>query len=380
MKEIVLSKQKVITGRGSLEKLSEFSGKRVMIVTGGQSMFRTGVIAKAESILEKNDCKVRTYSGISKNPTTTQILLGLEDMKLFRPEVVVAVGGGSPIDAAKVMTLFYDYPEFNFENVFGNPDLPHKLNTIFVAVPSTSGTASEVTQVSVVTLAETREKKAIKTEAIRPDIAILDADLPDTLPKHIVAETGMDALTHALEAYINKNGNDFTDALAKEAIEGLLQYLLPSYIEGDALSREKVHNYQCMAGMAFSNSGLGMVHGVSHAFGGIYDMAHGLANAIILPYSMDYNKKDQEVKEKYNKLSGIIGKDIIDAVRELQRKLDIPDSFMKAGIPEADYQDKFDRILAYSMKGSTAVNPIKVSEEDMKRFVNCVYYGTKVDF
>lgn len=351
-----------------------------MLVTGGQSMFRTGVIERAERILKEHSCQVSIYSGVSKNPTTTQILQGLQAMRSFGPEVVVAIGGGSPIDAAKVMALFYEHPELDFDHVFGNPDLPQKLNTILVAVPSTSGTASEVTQVGVVTIAETREKKAVKTEAIRPDIAILDADLPDTLPAHIVAETGMDALTHALEAYCNRNGNDFTDSMAKEAIEGLLEYLPVSFRDGDRRSREKVHNYQCMAGMAFSNSGLGIVHGVSHAFGGIYDMAHGLANAIILPYSMEYNGKDPFVREKYERLSKAIGKDVIEAVRTLQQELGIPSCFAKAGIGEEDFRKQYETLCRFSMGGSTAVNPIRVSEADMRKFVNCVYDGTKVDF
>ena len=190
----------------------------------------------------------------------------------------------------------------------------------------------------------------------------------------------MDALTHALEAYINKNGNDFTDALAKEAIEGIMEWLPESVLKGTLKAREKIHNYQCMAGMAFANSGLGMVHGVSHAFGGMYNVAHGLANAVILPYSMDYNKKDPEVAAKYAKLSRILGKDVTEAVKELSAQIDIPAKMQDAGVTEEDFKRDFTQLLDFSMQGSTVVNPIPVSREDMEKFLNCIYYGTKVDF
>jgi len=190
----------------------------------------------------------------------------------------------------------------------------------------------------------------------------------------------MDALTHALEAYINKNGNDFTYAMAKEAIEGIIEWLPVSVNEGTLEAREKVHNFQCMAGMAFANSGLGMVHGVSHAFGGMYNVAHGLANAVILPYSMDYNKKDPEVAKKYEKLSKIIGCDIIEKVKETSKAVGIPARMIDAGVSEEEFKKDFDKLLEFSMQGSTVVNPIKVSEDDMKKFLDCIFYGKKVEF
>ncbi len=380
MKRITLTRDMLVTGENALEYLSEIGCKKAVIVTGGSSMKKTGVLDRATDILESAGAEVAIYSGIGKNPTTKMVLDGLAFLNKEKPDCIIAVGGGSSIDAAKVMLIFYEHPELNFDNVFTEDIDKLCFNTKFIAVPSTSGTASEVTKVSVITFEEEQFKKAIHSKNIFPNVAILDPSLPCTLPAHIAAETGMDALTHALESYINKNGNDFTDALAKEAIEGIIEWLPVSVNEATPEAREKVHNFQCMAGMAFANSGLGMVHGVSHAFGGKYNIAHGLANAVILPYSMDYNKKDPEVAAKYSKLSRIIGRDIIEAVKETSKRVGIPSRMMDAGVSEEDFKKDFDQLLGFSMKGSTVVNPIKVSEDDMKKFLNCIYYGEEVDF
>lgn len=380
MKQVTLTRDMLVTGENALDYLSTVKFNKAVIVTGGQSMIRTGVIDKVKTIMEKSGGTVSVFSGIAKNPTTTQVLEGLAFLNEEKPDCLLAVGGGSSIDAAKVMLLFYDHPELNFDNVFDADLDSMTMQTQFIAVPSTSGTASEVTKVSVITFEEKQFKMAIRTKNIFPNIAILDPSLPATLPAKIAAETGMDALTHALEAYINKNGNDFTYALAKEAIEGIIEWLPISCNEGTLEAREKVHNYQCMAGMAFANSGLGIVHGVSHAFGGKYNLAHGLANAVILPYSMDYNKKDKEVAAKYAKLSKILGCDIIEKVKEVKKSVGIPDTIAETGIDEETFKKDFEVLVDNSMKGSTVVNPIPVSREDMVKFVDAVYYGKKIDF
>lgn len=380
MKSIILTKGVLVTGANALNYLENIHCRKAVLVTGGQSMARTGVLGRVKEILEKKGIQVCIYKGICKNPDDVQIMEGTGYLRREKPDGVIAVGGGSAIDAAKAMVLFYDYPELNFENVF-SADLSDKpLKTLLAAVPSTSGTASEVTHVTVVTLSDLHIKQAIRSEYLRPEIAILDPDLPMSLPASIAAETGMDALTHAIEAYINKNGNDFTDVLAKGAIEGLIRWLPVSCHTGTRESREHVHNYSAMAGMAFSNSGLGMVHGVSHAFGGMYNLPHGLANAVILPYAMDYNKKDSQVKEKFDILSKTVGQDIIQAVKGLKTDLGIAFRLMDTGIAESDFLSDYEELVDHSLQGSTAVNPIPVSREDMEYFVRCVFYGEPVDF
>ncbi|MGN0328348.1 MAG: iron-containing alcohol dehydrogenase [Lachnospira sp.] len=382
MKQVTLTRDMLVTGEGALEYLGTIDYKKAVIVTGGSSMIRTGVIDKVKSIMEKNGGTVSVFSGIAKNPTKKQVLEGLEFLRKEQPDCLLAVGGGSSIDAAKVMLMFYDFPEFNFDNVIERmAELDNKVQkTKFIAIPSTSGTASEVTKVSVITYEDEEIKRPIRSINMFPNVAILDPSLPMTLPPKIAAETGMDALTHALESYINKNGSDFTDALAKEAIEGILEWLPASVNEGTAEAREHVHNYQCMAGMAFANAGLGIVHGVSHAFGGKYNVAHGLANAIVLPYSMDFNKKDPEVAKKYEKLSRILGCDVIEKVKEVKTAVGIPDTMAGAGIDEETFKKDFDFLVDSSMLGPTGANPVKVTKEDMAKFLECVYYGKKVDF
>lgn len=380
MKALRFNGDVLVTGINSMEYLKEIKYNKAFIITGGQSMFRSGVIDKVKEYLGNDEDKIFVYSGIGKNPTTEEVKKGVESIKEFEPDLVVAVGGGSPIDAAKIIALLYEYPELKVENLT-SCELPEKrYKTKFVAIPSTSGTASEVTHVSVLTYEDKNLKLGIKAPCLRPDIAILDGNLPMTLPYNITAETGMDALTHAIEAYINKTGDDFTEVLAKGAIEGLIEWLPRSCNNKDIESRQKVHNYQSMAGMAFSNSGLGMVHGISHAFGGKYNLAHGLTNAVILPYAMKYNNRDNEVAKKFKKLSKSIGFDIIEKVKMLNSDLGIANCIKDVGICEDDFKRDYELLVENSMYGSTVANPIKIDIEVMKKIVKTVYYGTEIDY
>ncbi|GEQ15370.1 iron-containing alcohol dehydrogenase [Clostridium butyricum] len=380
MKALRFNSDLIVTGVNSMEYLKEIRYNKAFIITGGQSMFKSGVIDKVKEYLGNDEERITVYSGIGKNPTTEEVKKGVESIKKFEPDLVVAVGGGSPIDAAKIIALIYEYPELKVENLT-NCILPDKrYKTKFVAIPSTSGTSSEVTHVSVLTYEDRNLKLGIKSPSLRPDIAILDGNIPMTLPYNMVAETGMDALTHAIEAYINTSIDDFTEVLAKGAIEGLIEWLPISFNNKDVESRQKVHNYQSMAGMAFSNSGLGMVHGISHAFGGKYNLAHGLTNAIILPYAMKFNSRDNEVSKKFNKLSTAIGTNIIEKVVSLNRELEIASCIKDVGISEEDFKRDYELLVKNSMFGSTVVNPIKINIEVMKKIVKTVYYGTKIDY
>lgn len=375
MKKIRLTGEQLITGPGALDALGELEFTRAMIVTGGRSLFRNGTIDRAKALLEPHGA-VEVLGGIGANPTRDQVEQGLAAMRAFSPDLVVAMGGGSPIDAAKAMLLFYEWPALNFENVFSTPLPEKRTKTRFVAVPSTSGTASEVTHVTVITFPEISQKLAIKTEALRPDIAILDGDICLSLPSHIAAETGMDALTHAIECYTNRSKETFTDLLARGAIEGIFEWLPRSVAGGDLESRQRMHEYACMAGMAFSNAGLGMVHGISHAFSAFYNTAHGLANAVILPYVLDYNRQDPWVARELDRLSAALGGDVVEKVRALSREVGIPACLRDAGIPEADFLRDEAQLIAGAMLGSTKVNPIPMTPETIAPIVRAAYYGS----
>jgi len=377
LKQLVLGAQYIYTGKGSLEVLKDIPATRVFIATGGSSMLKNGVIAKIQEYFSGNECEIFVYSGIGKNPDVQTVLDGLEKIQEFAPDVVVAVGGGSPIDAAKVITLLYEYPEITFDNIL-KIELPTKRRGIkFIAIPSTSGTGSEVTKSAVVTFKEQDLKIGLKTTYFIPDIAILDPLLTMTMPAELVAETGMDAMTHAVESYLNKNSDEFTTALAVGAIEGLFEYLPASYHEKTVESREKVHSYQCLAGIAFANSGLGMVHGIAHALGGKYNMGHGLLNAIVLPYALQFDvEHDEAIKIQLDTLAHKVGKaDLINSIIRLKETLQIPVGLKAAGITLQQFDDNMDQLVDNSLKGSTIANPVPINREEMKVLLRRIFEG-----
>ncbi len=379
MKKIVLGKEGIITGSGALEYLATVSYKKAFIVTGGSSMVKTGVIERAQAYLKQAGCEVTLYSGIKKNPTIEQVMDGLEQMRKVEPDVVVAVGGGSAMDAAKAMLLFYEFPELNFENVLEKNAkglIPAKCKTALLCVASTSGTGSEVTRGTVITDTANKIKVPIMTDCLRPDIAILDGEIAMTMPGKIAAETGMDALTHAIEAYTNHNLDDFDEVLCKGAIEGIMANLEKSCKEPALEIRQKIHNYQAMAGIGFANVGLGMVHGIAHSYGAIFDMAHGLTNAIILPYVLEYNRTNEVVRNKLETLSYYCKcQDIVEEIWKLREKLEIPNSFAEAGVSEKDFQDNYRLLVEHAMLGATKVNPVVMTYGEMEKMVSLVYYG-----
>lgn len=376
MKELLFHGEEIVTGIGSLKYLSKLSMKRAFVVTGQGSVFKNGTMDKIVDLLESIDCKYEIHSGIKKNPDTQAVIDGVAKMKDFKPDTILAVGGGSAIDAAKVMAVMYEYPEFTFEAAaMGN--IPEKRKSIyFVAIPTTSGTGTEVTKSAVITYKDSNIKIGLKSKSFIPDLAILDGELTLTMPRHIAAETGMDAMTHAVECYINKSIDDFTECLSLGAVKGLYQHLPSSSLEGDAASREKVHNYQCMAGCAFANVGLGMAHGISHAIGGLLDYAHGLINAVALPYVLQFNSYDLEVARRLDTLARAIEvENFISAIQELNARIGIPKSLQGMGIDRETFNKSFDILVENSLKGSTRVNPVNVQKADMEQLLLQMYEG-----
>lgn len=384
MKKVVLSGRGILTEAGSLKYLKELTGERAVIVTGGSSMIKNGVIARAQVYLKEAGMESSLFSGIKKNPSITQVMEGVTYLRETQPDIILAIGGGSAMDAAKAMLLFYEFEDLNFENVLEKNQkglIPVTRKTQLICVPSTSGTGSEVTRGTVITDEERRLKVPIMTDCLRPDIAILDAELTMTMPKRIAAETGMDALTHAMEAYTNHNLDDFDEALCKGAVTGIMKWLPASAEEGTLKSREKVHHYQAMAGIGFANVGLGMVHGIAHSFGAAFDMAHGLTNAVILPYVLEYNSRDEVVAKKLLELACHCRcENMIEEIINLRSRLGIPKSFQEAGITEEEYRKNKEILLEHAMLGATNVNPVKISREMMERMLDVVYYGREIDF
>ncbi len=376
-------------GENTLEELKNLKGKKAVIVVGGGSMKKFGFLDKIEGYLKEAGIETKLIEGVEPDPSVETVMNGAAVMREFEPDWIVAVGGGSPIDAAKAMWIFYEYPEFTFEKAvipFGIPELRNKAK--FVAIPSTSGTATEVTAFSVITDYKAQIKYPLADFNLTPDIAIVDPALAQTMPPKLVAYTGMDALTHAIEAYVAGLSSAFSDPLAMQAIVMIREHLLKSY-EGDKKSRDEMHIAQCLAGMAFSNALLGITHSMAHKTGAVFHIPHGCANAIYLPYVIEYNKKACGARyaaiAKTLGLSGNIDDELvnslIDMIRDMNKKMNIPATLKEYGITEEDFKANVSRIAHNAvLDACTGSNPRQIDDSTMEKLFECIYYGTEVNF
>ena len=322
-------------GKGCLEELKNLKGKKAILVVGGGSMKRQGFLDKAVNYLKEGGMEVQLFEGVEPDPSVETVMKGAEAMRAFEPDWIVAMGGGSPIDAAKAMWAFYEYPEISFEDLitpFSFPELRQKAK--FAAIPTTSGTATEVTAFSVITNYQTGVKYPLADFNITPDVAIVDPDLVAGLPVKQVAYTGMDALTHAIEGYTTKAAWEMTDMFHIKAIE-IISKSLRGAVANEKEGREGMALGQYIAGMGFSNVGLGIAHSMAHTLGAVYDTPHGVACAMMLPIVMEYNADC--TGEKYREIARAMGvkgvddmsveeyrKAAIDAVKQLSADVGIP--------------------------------------------------------
>jgi len=393
-------------GKGALEALKTFEGKRAIVCVGGGSMKRFGFLDRAVDYLKEAGMEVQLFEGIESDPSVETVMRGAKAMEEFQPDWIVAMGGGSPIDAAKAMWIKYEYPDITFEEmckVFGMPKLRRKAH--FCAISSTSGTATEVTAFAVITDYEKGIKYPLADFEITPDVAIVDPDLAETMPQKLVAHTGMDAMTHAIEAYVSTANCDFTDPLALYAIKMIQADLVDSY-NGDMAKRDSMHNAQCLAGMAFSNALLGIVHSMAHKTGAAFadygaHLIHGAANAMYLPKVIAFNAKDETAAKRYAviademKLGGETTEEkvklLIDYLRGMNDKLNIPHCIKNYGkdsypteqgfVPEDVFLERLHDIAVNAIADAcTGSNPRQPSVEEMEKLLKCCYYDTEVDF
>ena len=391
-------------GKGALENLKNLEGKKAIVCVGGGSMKRNGFLDKAVKYLEEAGMEVKLYEGIEPDPSVTTVMKGAAVMEEFQPDWIVAMGGGSPIDAAKAMWIKYEYPEITFEEmckVFGIPKLRKKAH--FCAIPSTSGTATEVTAFSIITDYDKGIKYPIADFEITPDVAIVDPDLAETMPVKLVAHTGMDAMTHAIEAYVSTANCNYTDPLAIHAIEMIQANLVKSY-SGDMSCRDDMHDAQCLAGMAFSNALLGIVHSMAHKTGAAFEgghIIHGAANAMYLPKVIAYNAKDETAKKRYGVIADYMhlgGENddekvalLIKYLRGMNDALNIPHSINHYGadglpaevgfVPEDVFLERLPEIAKNAIADAcTGSNPRIPTQEEMENLLKACYYDTEVDF
>ncbi len=395
-----------------LEKMPDI--ERAFIVTD-PGMIKFGYVDRILYHLRKREKHVHCeiFSEVESDPSFDTVYKGLELMNNFKPDVIIALGGGSAIDAAKGMWLFYEHPDADPEGMklkfmdirkrtYKFPKLGQKAK--MVAIPTTSGTGSEVTSFAVITDKQKNKKYPLADYELTPDVAIVDPDLVMSLPKTVTADTGMDVLTHAIEAYVSNMASDYTDGLSEKAVELVFKYLYEAYEHGDnKLAREKMHNSSTIAGMSFTNAFLGINHSLAHKIGAEFHLPHGRINAILLPYVIKYNSTMPSkfvsfpkyeyfiADEKYYKLAKKIGlkadtkeggiKSLIEAIQELNRKLNIPKSFKEAGIEEKEFMDKLDLLSDRAFEDQcTTANPRVPLVEEMKEILIDSYYGNEIKF
>ena len=393
-------------GKGSIDELKNLKGKKAIVVVGGGSMKRFGFLDKVVNNLHEAGIETMLFEGVEPDPSVETVMKGAKAMQEFQPDWIVSIGGGSPIDAAKAMWAFYEYPDTKFEDLitpFGFPTLRQKAK--FLAIPSTSGTATEVTAFSVITDYHKGIKYPLADFNITPDVAIVDPALAETMPKKLTAHTGMDAMTHAIEAYVSTANCDFTDPLALYAIRMIQADLVDSY-NGDMAKRDSMHNAQCLAGMAFSNALLGIVHSMAHKTGAAFadygaHLIHGAANAMYLPKVIAFNAKDETAAKRYAviademKLGGETTEEkiklLIAYLRGMNDKLNIPQCIKNYGkdsypteqgfVPEDVFLERLHDIAVNAIADAcTGSNPRQPSVEEMEKLLKCCYYDTEVDF
>ncbi|CQR57122.1 MULTISPECIES: bifunctional acetaldehyde-CoA/alcohol dehydrogenase [Paenibacillus sonchi group] len=402
---------KIYFEKGATQYLAKMPDiTRVAIITDPM-MVKLGYVERVEHYLRQRQTPVaiEVFSEVEPDPSTTTVEKGTAMMNRFQPDCIIALGGGSPMDAAKGMWLFYEHPDADFnglkqkfmdirKRVYKFPKLGNKAK--FVAIPTTSGTGSEVTSFAVITDKTTANntKYPLADYELTPDVAIIDPEFVYSLPKTAVADTGMDVLTHAIEAYVSVMASDYTDGLAIKAIQLVFQYLEKSALQGDKLAREKMHNASTLAGMAFANAFLGINHSLAHKWGGQYHTAHGRTNAILMPHVIRYNAKKPTkfasfpkyshfvADERYAEIARILGlpartteegvTSLINAIRDMNKKLGIEESFQALGFDPKDFESRVDYLADRAFEDQcTTANPKLPLVSELADVYRNAFYG-----
>ncbi|WMI69922.1 iron-containing alcohol dehydrogenase [Mangrovimonas sp. YM274] len=374
----------VLHSAGSLEELKNIAGTKAVIVTGGSSMRKSGTLDRAISFLKDAGIVTEVFEGVEEDPSSATCMKGAEVMKTFQPDWIIGLGGCSAIDAAKMMWVFYEHPDADFDAMtkpFSVPTLRNKAK--FIAIPSTSGTGTETTGLAVITDREKGVKYPIVSYELTPDIAIVDGEICATMPANVTSNTGLDALTHCVEAYVSNIEDNYADVLAKGGLEIVFNNLAEAVKNPTNIkARQNMHDASFMGGLAFNNAWLGIVHSLSHQVGALYGIPHGASNAIFLPNVIRYNAK---VSQRFPDLAKVIGKetaeDLAQAIEGLRSEVDNQASIKEFGISQEDWDKNLDYIANNALLDPcTGFNPRKPTLDELKDIYNACYNGEVVNF
>ncbi|PYZ92281.1 butanol dehydrogenase [Salipaludibacillus keqinensis] len=368
----------------ALEVLRSFEGKKAALIIGGGSVKRNGNLTRIQEHLAAANIETEVLEGYNTEPTSEMVKKGAKDLESFQPDWIIGIGGGSAMDAAKAIWLFYEHPDLSFEDATKPFELPRlRTKAKFAGIPTTSGSGSEVSNLSVVADEKTNIKYPLADFELTPDIAIIDPIMIENLPKHIAAYTGMDAFTHTIESYVAKPRTVYTNILAIGSAEVIKDNLLASY-QGDQEAAKQMHSIQAMAGMAFANAVLGNVHSLAHKSGPTFDIPHGYANAIYLPYVIQFNRAVVEDRfadlARRLKLEGETDAELTDALVEyiyqLNKDLGLATTLQEFGVSEEDFNEHLDTMAKNALEDPcTGTNPRETSFEQMKDLYKASYYG-----
>ncbi len=380
MRPMKLAGSELMFGEGCLEYIKTIPAKKVSIVIGGKSMERSGILGKVEDYFKEAGAVTDVISGVEPDPSFETVMKGAARMLEFEPDLIVGLGGGSAMDAAKAMWIFYEHPEFKKMEDVLPPNAFPKLRgkARMCCIPSTSGTASEVSRSIVISDNETGLKHGLGNMEMMPDIAICDPEVTLSMPAKITAETGMDALTHALEALASTRANYVSDILATQAALDIMEYLPKACENGqDMKAREMMIQASMVAGMAFTNVSLGIVHSMAHTIGGVFHVSHGLADAILLPYVIRYNSADERAKNVYGAFAEKAGvSELADAIEKLNETLNIPKCFREIIADEEAFMGKLDEMASLALAdGCTKTNPVIPDVDGFKQLFIKAYKG-----
>ncbi|MDO3694763.1 iron-containing alcohol dehydrogenase [Wenyingzhuangia sp. chi5] len=374
----------VLHSAGSLEELKNVTGKKAVIVTGGSSMRKSGSLDKAVAYLKEAGIETKIFEGVEEDPSSSTCMKGAKVMQEFQPDWIVGLGGCSAIDAAKMMWVFYEHPDADFEAMikpFSVPTLRNKAK--FIAIPSTSGTGTETTGLAVITDRDKGVKYPIVSYELTPDIAIVDGEICASMPAHVTSNTGLDALTHCVEAYVSNIEDNYADVLAKGGLEIVFNNLKEAVNNPTNIkARQNMHDASFMGGLAFNNAWLGIVHSLSHQVGALYGIPHGASNAIFLPNVIRYNAK---VSKRFPDLAKVIGKETAEelavAIENLRSEVNNISTIKEFGISKEDWDKNIDYITNNAfIDPCTGFNPRKPTVEELKDIYNACFYGEVVNF